>query len=188
MAGDDVTDPDDDDDDEDEVESVSQIGLVGAICTYLANTHAALNKRQINAIIAGANMVMDALKQPHIPVEYDMGLLRWLRCDETGMSSKWMARCLSDRIGHGAVEMSAEQAFPHDAADFGRCVGLLTACPAMRGEMGVMADQGPEWKALVENWGDLEAMWLKSVADGSETIIDVSALNAKIRKLVGEDV
>lgn len=148
--------------------SVNQIDLIRAICKYL-DRHGVktLNARQHNAIVAGANTIMDALQKPHQTATPGMGLDAWLKCDETGVSSIHLAGVLSRQF-------SRLPGHPHDADDFGRCLGLLMACPELREHLGRMASEGPEWTALVGRWDELDGL----------LATDREAANRIIRELV----
>lgn len=132
--------------------SVNQIGLIGAICKYLdRNGVKVLNQRQYNAVIAGANTILDAIAKPHQPVVPGMGLDAWLKCDDTGVSSLYLAGILSGQF-------MRKPAYPHDADDFGRCVKLLQAAPELRANLGRMSDKSLAWDALVGRWDELERL------------------------------
>lgn len=77
-------------------------------------------------------------------------VLDWFQSGKTGASSKCMAFHLTGRKADGD--------YPHDAADFGRCVGLLTAVPELRSLLPKMGEVNRYWAALVAKWDDLEAL------------------------------
>ena len=54
---------------------------------------------------------------------------------------------------------------PYDPGDFGGCVHLLEACPELREKLPLMKDHGKEWSALVNHWGELEAIYWSELAD-----------------------
>jgi len=56
------------------------------------------------------------------------------------------------------VGPSHDYAFPHDASDFGRCLGLLRACPELRGKLHLMRTTGTEWAKIFAQWGTLCAL------------------------------
>lgn len=151
---------------------VNQIDVVCTIMKHLDRNgikHA--NARQNNAIIEAANLIVAAFDEEHRPAGEGIGIGAWLRSDETGLSSRFMARVLGPKIGvyvpvpeegihyHGMHH-------PHDPADFGRCLGLLKAEPKLREHIGEMANHGKEWKALVENWAELEALYVEEFPTG----------------------
>lgn len=74
----------------------------------------------------------------------------WALGDNTGSSSKCMARHLS---GFPADRWKSH---PHDSGDFERCLGLLHAVPAFRERLGDMATVSAYWAALVKNWTRIE--------------------------------
>jgi len=79
----------------------------------------------------------------------------WRETGRTGSSSKTMA-------AHLMGETVPSPSYPHDAADFGRCLALLDAVPEFRARIGEMAELsgyvGEVWGALAENWATLEEL------------------------------
>lgn len=82
----------------------------------------------------------------------------WISGRDTGMSSKaiWNHMVNGDATRDGDFRNAPH---PHDLDDLGRCVRLLDAVPAWRLLMHQMADYSAEWRALVENWDELEALY-----------------------------
>lgn len=135
---------------------ISQIGLIGDIMTALANRgNKGLNPRQMNAIIEAANLIVDALAKGHQPAVPGSGWLAWLQCDETGLSSKFL---LAKTMNINASPSGANN-YPHDADDFGRCIGLIDAEPRVRERLSVMLDCGPQWARIVNRWDELERLY-----------------------------
>lgn len=114
-----------------------------------------LNQRHTNVIIRAADMVVEELSKDHRPAEPGMGLKAWLQCDDTGLSSRYMARVLCK---FGVIGNAVH--YPHDPADFGRCVGLLDAEPRLRESISALTENhGPQWKVLIEHWDELEVLY-----------------------------
>lgn len=85
--------------------------------------------------------------------------LNWIASDDTGISSKTI----------WAVMMNAEIDYAHvpwDPADFGRCYRLLEAVPEWKPRLGEVAKKYPAWTGLVENWPELEALYLEELPTG----------------------
>lgn len=85
-----------------------------------------------------------ALPPPGTPEE-------WLAGDDTGVSSLTIYSVMTGvRVRHTGV--------PLDADDFGRCHRLLGLFPEWRARLGEVAARYPEWRGLVDAWGDLESL------------------------------
>ena len=111
--------------------------------------------RQINAIIQASNLIVEAFEKPEQKVVDGMGVQAWLKSDHTGSSSLWMLQAMGIRGGR-------EYAYPHDADDFGRCLGLLRAAPELREKLGQVAATGKEWAAIVANWKEFEDLYQRA--------------------------
>lgn len=75
------------------------------------------------------------------------GAVRWLAWGERGNSSNVI-------FGHlTGIPMAVGDGMPpFDASDFRRCRMLLDHVPEWRNRLAEMAELGPEWSVLVENW------------------------------------
>ena len=80
----------------------------------------------------------------------------WLCLGETGLSSKCMARAA---LGRDAEDRSGCVDHPRDPADLNRCIKLVKAAPEVREALPKIAKLSPEWKAVIDNWDDLVAMF-----------------------------
>lgn len=140
---------------------ITQIQLIATIAEAIeAHGTPGLNARELNTVIRAATEIIRELQRPEISVMPGMGINAWLRSDHTGSSSLWMARVLA-KVG------AARYAYPHDPHDFRRCVGLLLACPELRGRLDSMADTGPEWAAILPHWAEWER-WVTTMTSGPE--------------------
>lgn len=151
---------------------VSQIELFSGILKLLDRLGVKdVNQRQINSVIEAANLIVGELNCPHKPSIAGSGLEAWLACDETGMSSLYMAHVLAPLAGLRRVSQPRSDfdkfPFPHDPADFGRCVGLLNAAPELRQHIPALANgHGPVWAALAGTWSELEALYAEELPAG----------------------
>ena len=129
---------------------INQIELITAIFDGLGRQGAgSASPRKINAVITAANAIIAEYESPDRTSRPGMGLAEWLRSDDTGMSSLFMAWVLC-----GAPR--AEYARPHDLGDFGRCSRFLDAVPAARLNLPKMRGTGPQWTRLVNRWYPIE--------------------------------
>ncbi len=142
---------------------VNQIELISAIAKHLEKKHgkASVSVRQMNAVIEAATLIVDAFAREDVPAIPGMGLAKWMKSDDTGLSSRFMAAVLS------GIQMVPEKHHPHDPSDFGRCYRLLEAVPELRGKMDRMKETSQQWKALVENWAELESLYVEEFHTGN---------------------
>lgn len=150
---------------------ISQISLFADILKLLTDKHGVANEdskpRYLNAVIKAANIIVDEFGRDDRYAKDGEGLQAWLASDDTGASSLFMARTLGPLIGERVRNQSAEVRYPHDPEDFGRCLRLLKAAPALREHLGAMAPTHNAWWQLVENWAELEALYNEELPSGN---------------------
>lgn len=146
--------------------AISQIDLVKAILDELQRQGIGdAEVWRLNAVIAAADSIIREFEREPVMATDDMGLDAWLRCDDTGLSSCYMASVLGG--------FSREYAHPHDVDDFGRCSRLLRSVPEFRGSLRVMKSCSPQWAKLVERWDAIEEMIAIGDLDGAnQAVID----------------
>jgi len=134
--------------------AIDHIKLVVAISKHLDKCEGVkyVNPRQFNAVIKAANIIVAEYAKADQIANAGTGLDVWLRSDDRGMSSNYMAHVLG---GSDAAKL----AYPYDCSDFGRCVRLLDVVPVLRTNLAMMSDTHPVWKSLVDAWDELEAMY-----------------------------
>jgi hypothetical protein len=150
---------------------MDQISLIAAVMREVDRQGVkSLVPRQTNAIIACVNEIIREIEIDPIEAKPGMGLFDWLRSDEVGLSSRYLASVLSGRF-------IADRHYPRDADDFGRCVKLLDAAPELREHLPLMHEHGEEWSRLVGRWQEAE----KAYRDG-----DFAACNEHVRAAIGQ--
>lgn len=145
-----------------EPELLTQPGLVSAILQSLERFGIEqVSHRQVNAVIAGANVIYDALSRDDVAAVENMGLTAWLASDDTGLSSRYLATAIS---GRECREFHHRQHVHHpwDADDFGRCYRMLKACPEYAGNLCRLAEpaHGRAWNGLYAAWAELTDLWV----------------------------
>lgn len=160
---------------------ISQIELCAEIMKHLDRKGIKdMLPRQVNAIIAGANLICDEFAKPYRPVVPRSGWAEWLKSDETGTSSEYLLHAIKDHWNKRHVKFG----YPHDPGDFGRCVGLLDAEPSFRPRIcRVMTDHeqhGAEWAAIASNWDELEALYRAELPSGK-----APKLMSRMKELIG---
>lgn len=86
---------------------------------------------------------------------HEQKLNEWLLFGDTGQSSKAMAAASIGRLERGA--------YPHDLSDLNRCMKLLQEVPEVRKSIPLMTTLNPVWKALSENWEELERLFYEEL-------------------------
>lgn len=142
---------------------IDQMALISAISNALTKQHKKLtvNPRQYNAVIAAANLVVEAFAKPDVKATPGMGLMAWLESDDVGVSSRYMAHVLAMK------GCAPEFGYPHDPDDLGRCIRLVQAVPEIRRKIKLMAEHGKQWAAVAANWDRWEAMYEDPNDDGT---------------------
>jgi hypothetical protein len=129
---------------------MNQMKLVTDFIAAIGKQKKAVLPRTINLVIKAANEIIADIEKPFVPATPGMGLEAWLKSDDVGMSSRYLAWCM-----FGGTE--PEYAHPLDADDFGRCYRLLRAV----GANGAFCarNKSYQWNALEKNWDGLEKMY-----------------------------
>lgn len=137
---------------------LNQVELIGEIMKMLERRFGVqtLIHRQINSIIAGANLIVDEFAKPYREAVPGCGLSAWLCSDDVGMSSQFMAHVLAGGPGLSPYDGPAH---PHDADDFSRCHRFLRCVPEARKRLPELAGKSPVWASLVQYWDELETMF-----------------------------
>lgn len=138
---------------------LEQIPLFAAIAAEIERQGAeqgtpkvSVSARQINAVLAACNQIIEAMRIEDRLSAPDMGIVNWLASDDTGSSSMAMAHHL---CGVGLDPHRDRSAHPWDAADFGRCHRFLLAVPEAKHDLPKMALVSPTWARFVAAWDTL---------------------------------
>jgi len=83
-------------------------------------------------------------------------ILGWFANGSVGASSKTMATCIAD------LEVKSVS-YPWDPDDLNRCLLFLVWVPEARQHLNKVALLSDVWKRLIDNWEELEAMFLEEV-------------------------
>lgn len=136
--------------------SLSQIDLIagiGKLVEKLSGKKLAGTARHFNTIIAAADLIVADFARGHTPATSGMGLAEWLKSDDTGLSSRFMASVLA---GAPQDRHFDDCDHPWDSDDFGRCVRFLEAVPEARENLSRLKAYSPVWSGLVDRWAELE--------------------------------
>jgi hypothetical protein len=92
------------------------------------------------------------------------GYEAWLESEDTGLSSKYLARCLNAgkkvSVEQGRWTIKGVDAYPYDPDDFGRCCRMLRVCPELKAKLAaVTACMPAPWPQLGAAWTELESLY-----------------------------
>ena len=151
---------------------ISQMDLVTGILGVLKK-HGVKdgNARQFNAVIHAADLIIAEFSRPTRMATPGMGLKAWLASDDTGLSSKHMARFLCDvRVDCDIEEVrTGKPPHPLDPDDFGRCYRFLRAVPLgpeRARDVAYMGTSSREWAGLAAAWEELERLYWVELPTG----------------------
>lgn len=86
-------------------------------------------------------------------------LIEWLLGDDTGVSSKEIARQMA------GIEPSSDKWGPCDPSDLGRCLRLLALFPGW--DVWEMRTVSDAWWRLVNHWGELSELYHEELPTGN---------------------
>ncbi len=82
-----------------------------------------------------------------------ISVLSWFARGRNGLSSECMALTAA-----GIVVNRIN--YPHDPADFNRCIMLIEWVPEVKEHFRRIADLSPEWSVLIENWEEINQTFI----------------------------
>ena len=130
---------------------IRQIELINAVVKELKKQGVKdLIPRQYNMIIESVNKIIAECEKKPVMASAGMGLRDWLRSDDVGMSSRYMASILGG--------FACPYNHPLDLDDFGRCSRLLLAVPEFREKLEMMRSKSEQWASLLDVWTQLETL------------------------------
>lgn len=126
---------------------LNQIKLIAAIAKEIDQQHPGIGieSRWFNTITQAVNSICAEFAKPVVKASEGMGLTAWLASDDTGASSLYMASVLTGQF-------IAENHYPRDPADFGRCLRLVEAVPELESKIRDMSQHGDKWAVVAAHW------------------------------------
>ena len=79
--------------------------------------------------------------------------LRWYTGGDTGISSETIFEVMT------GIPVKRRDV-PYDPDDFGRCHRLLKIFPLWKSRLHEVAERFPKWKPLIDNWDQLESLYV----------------------------
>ena len=98
------------------------------------------------------------MKQSEHQREITEKIADWFANGHVGASSKAMAV-----TALGATINATPAAHPLDPSDFNRCLLLLECVPEIRERFAQIGALSPQWKAVVDHWEELTALFVAEV-------------------------
>lgn len=92
----------------------------------------------------------------------ELALEIWASGGDTGNSSLTIYSFFQ-----GPPRRAFTPSIPWDPDDFGRCYRLLKLAPHWRANLEAIAHVWPEWRPLVENWDEMERLYLEELPTGN---------------------
>lgn len=93
--------------------------------------------------------------------------LWWISNGETGISSKTIWSVMMRTAEPHSKDAWGRYRYPLDPSDFRRCRLLLDLIPEWRERLQEVADMFPTWQGLVDNWGELDALYDEEAAQNN---------------------
>lgn len=100
-------------------------------------------------------MIIEEYNQPFIHATAGMGYEAWKKCDDAGVSSRFLGAFL---MGRGEDSEEFGYGYPRDCDDFGRCRKFFLAVPIPMDRMDEMK-VWPNWAKLVPIWNELVKLY-----------------------------
>jgi len=163
--------------------SIDQIELIAAIARHLEEEEGIdqASPRIFNAIIEGANLIVEACGRDDVMATPGMGIRSWRVSDDTGISSKYLMELIASGSPRGA-----EYGHPHDSDDWGRCDRMLDAC-GLRERLGEIKGKHPAWDALVDSWDKIKSAYDSGNFVEADLMVKLSVVSARRKAFVAEN-
>ena len=141
---------------------LSQIELIAAITKELSRQHPGItmSPRHFNAVTEAATKVVAEYGREDVIAAAGAGLTAWLNSDRVGLSSRFIAYQISEKLGLPFQDGRgrAENHPPAAPADFDRCLHLIEVLPEFAPHLATMNAFGPKWQAVVQHWDEWKTM------------------------------
>ncbi|EKO3439509.1 hypothetical protein NTE19_003401 [Vibrio fluvialis] len=150
---------------------IEQTALVFAINAELTRQHPGMlaSSSIFNAVIRAANDVVAECAREPVKAVKGMSIPQWFGCDDTGLSSKFMAYILGDcQISLPFQDYS----FPYDCDDFGRCVRMVEATGSEK-LVYLMLPTGKEWRYIATHWETMVELYHGTKDEDSEALYEM---------------
>ncbi|MBB1452343.1 hypothetical protein H5159_14955 [Pseudoalteromonas sp. SG43-1] len=137
---------------------IDQMSLISAINTELTRQHPEmpLISSVFNKCIEAANLICEECEREKVMATERMSLSEWFNCDDTGLSSCFMAYVIDSGIPPQIPVQ--EYAYPRDADDLGRCIRMVRACE-LENQLFLLRTAGHEWSLISNQWDNLTSLY-----------------------------
>lgn len=105
----------------------------------------------------------------------------WLESGKTGLSSITICNYLLPDLSHHSFDKDDidKGYYPHDSADFKRCLGFFNAVPELESSIPLLSNINPTWQKLVQQWDNIKELVLNGQNDEAYNMIKKCVNNTK---------
>lgn len=137
---------------------IDQMALFSAISKELTRQHPDMPviSSVFNKCIEAANLICEECERERVMARKGMSLIEWFNCDDTGLSSRYMAWVIDSGIPPQIPVQDYE--YPRDADDLGRCIRMVRACE-LENHVFLLRTAGHEWRQIANDWQKLVAWY-----------------------------
>lgn len=98
----------------------------------------------------------------------------WALEGDSGISSKTLVQAIT------GANLEKRPSVPWDPSDLGRCLRVLAKFPELRDRLHLVAEKHADWRGLIDNWPELEALFAEEAPSGR-----APKLYARMQQLLG---
>lgn len=151
--------------------NVDQMKLTSAINSELSrqNPDMPFCPKIFNAVAKAVRDIAEECEREPVKTTKGMSIPQWFGCDDTGLSSKFMAYILGDcQISLPFQDYS----FPYDRDDFGRCVRMVEATGSEK-LVYLMLATGKEWRYIATHWETMVELYHGTKDEDAEALYEM---------------
>ena len=111
------------------------------------------------------------------PTQYsqiELKVIEWLESGQTGLSSLALCKAAFPQTQYYKLDKMIERDldnYPHDNADFKRCMLLIEQVPEIRQKMPELSGLNQKWQNLFTHWDNIESLIIRNKAQEAYDLI-----------------